>query len=172
MPGDDAPDLAIGASLAMSTVLAFRSASQQGIVDPVDSTTTIAELVRRFYQRLWNAWDDEVVEATLAEAFTFRGTLGNETVGRDGWRGYRDAIRRAAPDFTNEVVDLVVDGERAAARMRYTGTHRGPLLGLNGTGRAFVYDGAAFFQAHGGLLASAWVLGDLDSLRRQLTEPE
>lgn len=130
----------------------------------------VRDLIQRFYQRLWNAWDDDAVEDTLAEDFTFRGSLGDETVGRDGWRGYRDHVCVGAPDFSNTLVDLVVEGDRAAARLRYVGTHRGPLLGLAGTGRAFAYDGAAFFRASGGRLVQAWVLGDLADLRRQLTE--
>jgi SnoaL-like polyketide cyclase len=75
-------------------------------------------------------------------------------------------IRRGSPDFTNEIVDLLIDDERAAARMRYTGTHRGPLLGLAATGRAFTCDGAAFFQGRSGLLpprgysATLTVFGD------------
>jgi steroid delta-isomerase-like uncharacterized protein len=138
----------------------------------MDTADLTRELVERFYERLWNGWDDAAVERTLTDDFTFRGTLGTETVGRDGWRGYRDVIRRGAPDFRNEIVDLVVDGDRAAARMRYTGTHQGPLLGLAATGRAFGYDGAAFFRARSGLLAHAWVLGDLDGLRRSLTRPD
>lgn len=125
-------------------------------------------LVPRFYERLWNAWDDSAVEGTLAAGFTFRGSLGQRTSGRDGWRAYRDLIRRGAPDFHNEVVDLVVSGDRAAARLRYSGTHRGPLLGVPPTGRRFTYSGAAFFTAAHGLLTDAWVLGDVEDLRRQL----
>jgi len=80
-----------------------------------------------------------------------------------------DVVRRTSP---NLVVDLVVGDDRAAGRLRYIGTHRGPLLGLAGTGRAFAYDGAAFFRAQGGLLVEAWVLGDLAGLRQQLGEAE
>ena len=132
----------------------------------------VRELVERFYERLWNAWDDDAVEGILAEDFKFRGSLGQQTVGREGWRAYRDHVRTAAPDFSNELVELVVDGDRAAARLRYIGTHRGLLLGLAGTGRAFAYDGAAFFHAQGGQLVQAWVLGDLADLWRQLTESQ
>lgn len=133
-----------------------------------DVAAPISDLIVRFYEDLWNAWDDAAVEHVLAADFAFRGTLGAETVGRDGWRSYRDTIRSAAPDFRNEILDLVVDGERGAARLRYTGTHQGPMLGIAATGRPFVYHGAAFFDAHAGLLVRAWVLGDLDGLRQQL----
>jgi steroid delta-isomerase-like uncharacterized protein len=128
----------------------------------------VAALVHRFYDVLWNAWDDAAVDSTLHPDLRFRGSLGQETVGLEEWRAYRDGVRRASPDFVNQVADLVVDGDRAAARLLWTGTHEGTLLGLAGTGRRFSYPGAAFFTARDGLLAQVWVVGDLDALRRQL----
>ena len=125
-------------------------------------------LVRRFYDDLWNRWDDGAVTDVLAPGFAFRGSLGTETVGPDGWRGYRDTIRAGSADFHNEVLTLVVDGDTAAARLRYSGTHTGELAGIPATGRRFEYAGAAFFTARDGRLASAWVLGDLAGLRSQL----
>ncbi len=60
------------------------------------------------------------------------------------------------------------DADTAAARLPYSGTHSGTLLDLPATGRRFEYAGAAFFTVEDGLLASAWVLGDIEGLRRQL----
>ena len=129
------------------------------------------ELITRFYHRLWNEWDDTAVDTTLAADFVFRGSLGDQTTGRDGWRRYREKIRSGAPDFYNEITDLVVDDRRAAARLLFRGTHSGPLLGIAPTGRRFRYAGASFFTAAGDRLADAWVLGDLAGLRAQLSEP-
>ena len=98
----------------------------------------------------------------------FRGSLGQQATGRDGWRRYRDSVRAGSADFHNEILDLVCEGHKAAARLRYTGTHTGPLLGLRATGRRFGYAGAAFFTADRQRLVSTWVLGDVDGLRRQL----
>jgi predicted ester cyclase len=125
-------------------------------------------LVRRFYEQLWNRWDDGAVEGILAADFEFQGSLGTVTRGRDEWRGYRDGIRAAVPDFHNEIIELVVSGPRAAARLVYTGHHHGILLGHRGHGAPIRYEGAAFFHGDRGRLAAAWVLGDLDGLRRQL----
>jgi len=129
----------------------------------------IADLVGIFYGELWNRRNDSAVDDTLDAAFSFRGSLGQQTTGRNEWRRYRDAIMAGAADFHNEVVDMVCEGRRAAVRMRYSGTHTGPLLGLPATHRRFEYAGAAFFTADDQRLVSAWVLGDLDRLRRQLT---
>ncbi|MDF2146961.1 ester cyclase [Knoellia sp. p5-6-4] len=128
----------------------------------------IADLVQRFYTDLWNRWDDGLVGDLLSPDFLFRGSLGQEVHGRDGWRRYRDLIRQGSSDFHNEIIDLVVAEDRAAARLEYSGTHTGPLLGFNPTGRRFTYSGAAFFRASDALLTEAWVLGDLRSLSAQL----
>ncbi len=125
-------------------------------------------LVRRFYEDLWNRWDDRAVDDVLAVDFEFRGSLGDVTHGRDEWRTYRDRLRRAVPDFHNEIVELVTSPGRAAARLVLTGHHHGVLLGHQGHGGAIRYEGAAFFRCSSGRLTAAWVLGDLDALRRQI----
>ena len=76
---------------------------------------SISDLVERFYGELWNKWNDLAVEDMLAPGFAFRGSLGQETVGRDGWRRYRDLVRAGSADFRNEIVELVWEGQRAAA---------------------------------------------------------
>jgi hypothetical protein len=52
--------------------------------------------------------------------------------------------------------------------MCFSGIHRGLLLGQPPTGKRVSWAGAALFHARGGKLESLWVLGDLESLRRQL----
>ncbi|MGN6087704.1 MAG: ester cyclase [Actinomycetales bacterium] len=84
----------------------------------------------------------------------------------DLWNRWDDAAVDVI--LINQIQTLVVDENRAAARLRYRGTHDGPLDGLAATGRRFSYAGAAFFTAAEGQLTSAWVLGDLAGLRQQL----
>jgi steroid delta-isomerase-like uncharacterized protein len=129
---------------------------------------SIVDLVATFYEELWNRWNDDLVEDVLSSDYEFRGSLGDATSGREGWRSYRDRVRSGAPDFHNEIVELIADGHRAAARLRYTGTHKGTLLGVPPSSRRFSYDGAAFFAAAGGRLVRTWVLGDLYGLAAQL----
>jgi steroid delta-isomerase-like uncharacterized protein len=128
----------------------------------------VEELVRRFYAAVWNRWDDTAVNELLDEHFVFRGSLGDQVRGRDGFRSYRDKIRTAFPDFHNQIVDLVASGDRAAARLCCSGHHQGEVLGIAPTGARVAYEGAAFFTASDGQLAEVWVLGDVDGLRRQL----
>jgi steroid delta-isomerase-like uncharacterized protein len=131
----------------------------------------VAGLVARFYEDVWNRWDDAALDAILAPDFEFRGSLGDQAQGRDGFRAFRDTVRAAAPDWRNEVVDLLVTPGRAAVRLRCTGHHRGVLLGMPPTGRAFSFTSAAFFTAADDRLLTSWVVADIDDLRRQLRSP-
>jgi len=139
----------------------------KGIDVGVDATTG---LVRRFYEDMWNKWDFALTEELLAADLTFRGSLGVDVAGRAAFRDYMTLVQTGFPDFHNEVEDLVVEGNRAAVRLKYGGTHLGPALGIPATGRRMTYAGAAFFTVRDGLVASVWVLGDLYGLRRQLID--
>jgi steroid delta-isomerase-like uncharacterized protein len=129
----------------------------------------ITHLVESFYADAWNRWDDASVELLLADDFVFRGSLRDGARGRDGFRAYRDKVRAAFPDFHNEVRELICDGRRAAVRLLCTGRHTGELLGFAPTGLTVAYDAAAFFHSRDDQLSEAWVLGDLDALRTQIS---
>jgi steroid delta-isomerase-like uncharacterized protein len=126
------------------------------------------EIIRRFYEELWNRFDKGKMVELLTEDFRFRGSLGQETRGRDGFAGYLDMVARGFPDFTNQVEEIISEGDRAFARLRYRGTHRGEILGVAATGRQVEYAGAAVFAFRKDHIAGLWVLGDLHGLLAQL----
>jgi steroid delta-isomerase-like uncharacterized protein len=129
---------------------------------------TPTSLVERFYREMWNAFDVDVLSEITSEDVRFRGSLGDETVGREELEDYVRTVQRAFPDFTNEIIELVSDSSRAFARLRYRGTHLGPLGSVGPTGRTVSYDGAALFHTDGPRITSVWVLGDRLALLRQL----
>ena len=98
----------------------------------------------------------------------FRGSLGQSVEGRDGFKEYVRAVRRAFPDFHNRVEELVAEGDRVMARLTYSGTHVGELFGIAPTGRQVSYAGVGLVRVALGRIAEGWVLGDLHGLLRQL----
>ena len=127
--------------------------------------------VRRFYDELWNQWRFDLADELLAPELEFRGSLGTEVRGREGFLEYARGVRGAFPDFHNDVRELVADERRraAAARLRYSGRHEGALLGVAPTGRRISYAGAAFFRFDDrARVVRGWVLGDLADLFVQL----
>jgi steroid delta-isomerase-like uncharacterized protein len=128
--------------------------------------------VRRFYDEIWNRPDVAVVPEILAPDVTFRGSLGPVKVGHAEFIDYVNDVTGALGDYRCDIETLVTDGDRAAARMLFSGVHRANFLGVPATGRRVAWAGAAFFTFSGGLVSDLWVLGDLEGLRAQLNQSD
>jgi steroid delta-isomerase-like uncharacterized protein len=126
------------------------------------------ELVRRYYEALWNRWDFALADELIAESIVFRGSLGISVQGRQGFKDYMRAVRAAFPDFHNRVLELIAEDDRVAARLTYTGTHHGEVLGIAPTARRVSYAGVALFRIVENQIAEGWVLGDVHGLVQQL----
>ena len=126
-------------------------------------------LVCRYYE-MWNRWDFALADELIAEDISFRGSLGVEVRGREGFKDYMRTVCAAFPDFHNHIEELVVEGDKVAVRLTYTGTHRGELFGIRPTGRQVSYAGMAIFRIVEGRIVEGWVLGDVHGLVRQLSD--
>ena len=126
------------------------------------------ELVEAFYLEVWNQADETRAREILADSFRFRGSLGAERTGPEGFIAYLRDVHRALADYRCIIEDLVTDGNRAAARLRFTGRHRDEFLGFPPTGRQVTWAGTAFFTCEDARITDLWVLGDLAELRSQL----
>jgi steroid delta-isomerase-like uncharacterized protein len=135
------------------------------------SASSSKRVVQRWYQEMWNEWNFGLVDELVAPELVFRGSLGTPVQGREGLRRYIREIRAAFPDFYNQIDVLLAEGNQVAARLTYTGTHRGPIWGIAATGRRIEYAGAGFFRVRDGRVTDGWVLGDTAALRAQLTGP-
>ncbi len=127
-------------------------------------------LIRRYYSELWNAWSTTALEELISPDIVFRGSIGTPVNGIAEFKRYVNRIRAAFPDFYNHIEELIGEGEKVVARLTYTGTHRGELFGYSGTGRKVTYHGIAIFQFREGKIVSGYVLGDTESLKRQITQ--
>ena len=121
-----------------------------------------------FYEKLWNEIDFEIVDEILHPDVTFRGSVGVGATGRQEVCDYVRMVTTALSDYRCDVESLVAEGDRAAARVRFSGLHVGEFLGFPPTGRHVEWTGVAFFVGDENKLLDIWVLGDLESLRAQL----
>jgi predicted ester cyclase len=126
------------------------------------------DLINAWYTRMWNTWNKNVIAEICTEAITFRGSLGEIMHGHREIAAYMDRVRAAFPDFTNTVELIISEHDHAFARLTYTGTHQGPVLGFQPTNRRIGYAGAAVFTFRADKIADVWVLGDLYGLVYQL----
>ena len=127
------------------------------------------ELVKKFVADIWNRGDLELIPSVCSRPLRFNGSVGMDRVGHDGFARMVTTIRDSLNDYHCEIHSMVVEGNKAFCRMRFTGRHTGPLLGYSPTGRQVAWMGAAEFTCKDGLIVKVWELGDVKSLEEQLS---
>ena len=132
---------------------------------------SITRLVDRFYGELWNEVNLLAAAEILHPEVLFRGSIGLGASGRMEVCNYISMVTTALSDYRCDVQSVIANGDRAAAKVRFSGIHVGEFLGYQPTGRGLEWMGAGFFASTEGLLRDIWVLGDMAILKAQLEGP-
>ncbi len=89
-------------------------------------------------------------------------------MGRDTWREGAELIKKAFPDLTVEIDDVVAERDRVALRLTIRGTHQSEFLGIAATGRSVSYVSHEFYRVADGLIAEEWICSDTAGLFEQI----
>jgi steroid delta-isomerase-like uncharacterized protein len=127
------------------------------------------ELVRKFYDVIWNDHNKSAIPDVLHKSFIFRGSLGIDKKGHDEFVEYLDMIHSALANYQCTLIEIVTEDSKVFAKVQFTGTHQGTLMGIESTNQKVSWDGAALFHFKEGKISSLWVLGDLKALENQLS---
>jgi predicted ester cyclase len=126
------------------------------------------EIVRSYYENLWNKQDKSYIDKLLGDEIVFRGSLGIETKGKKEFESYFDMIITAIPNLYHGIERIIAQDNLLAAKVFYSGTQTGKLLDFEATNSRIRYNGASFFTMEEDKIVEIWVLGDLNSLYKQL----
>jgi steroid delta-isomerase-like uncharacterized protein len=132
--------------------------------------TQPVDIVRRFYEQIWNRGDLDAIPEICHREMTFRGSLGDSKRGREGFADYVRYVRSALGDYRCDIEETVCEGERVFAKMSFVGIHSNEFLGYVPTRKTVSWAGAALFTIENGRIRNLWVLGDLHGLIRQLSK--
>jgi steroid delta-isomerase-like uncharacterized protein len=131
---------------------------------PVGATN--AELVRWSFEML-NRHDLSALEqfwnSETVERFPDRTCHGKDEI----VRYFGDAFA-AIPDFHMEVQAIAEQDEHVFVHWRLTGTHQGPALGIEPTGKSLTIDGMDHFTFRDGKVISNFVVFDQMQYARQI----
>jgi C-1 hydroxylase len=98
--------------------------------------------------------DPSIVRHDLVQLFP-------DSTGTSGGSDFVEMIIAAMPDFRLDIEDIFGTGDRAAVRLRMTGTHTGePLLGCPATGKELSANAVFIYRLVGGRIAEAWQMVD------------
>src|SRR5262249_38624001 len=137
-------------------------ARRHGMSDPVppfpnepklDSSCVVGSphkaTVWAFYEDVWNKTDVSMLSKIFHADFAFRGSLGSVLTGHAAFAGYVRWLTGTLERYTCDILDMIEEGDRIAARMRFHGLHRKPLFGIPPTGRHVWWYGVAIFTFDG-----------------------
>ena len=142
------------------------SCAQKGHV--TEMSTDYAATARRLYD-LINAGDIEGFGRLLADDFVEHEVTPGLAPTKDGVLEFFRIQRAAFPDMRMQVEDVVADGEKVVARVRYTGTHQGEFMGMPPSGKgvdAQLID--IFGFGDDGLLHEHWGVMDALAMMQQI----
>jgi predicted ester cyclase len=78
------------------------------------------------------------------------------------------SFRAAFPDWREEIVDMVAEGDKIAVRFRCSGTFQGEFMGAKPNGRRQEVDEVFFLRVQDGRFVEYWGLEDNLTRLRQL----
>jgi predicted ester cyclase len=122
------------------------------------------EVVRAFYQDLWDHADKSLIPKIFHPGFTFRGSLGPTLTGHDQFAGYVDWVTGAFGNYTTDILALIEEAHRVSGKMRFHGIHRKEMFGVPPSGRHVWWTGMPIFTFEGGKVRDLYVLGDIHGL--------
>lgn len=125
-------------------------------------------VVRRVYSDIWSRGNVGALPELFATDLAF---ADRDDRSLQGFAGLQELVRRwhtGFPDMHEEVLDLVVEGNKAMCRFRLTGTHRSSFLGISATGCRIAIEGVDIYALRDGKIVSWEYVEDTLGLLREL----
>lgn len=112
-----------------------------------------------------DAMIDEVVSANFVSS-----TMDGAAVGdRDSFKRFLRGAHAAFDNYQISMLDSVIDDRRVWLRLRGTGTHVGPIMGIEPSGINVSIGVVVVLEVADGRIIHEWQLSDIPKLTQQLT---
>jgi predicted ester cyclase len=132
----------------------------------------VETLVRGFFEEAIDTGDLDAFDRFCSEDYVWHGGSDPGAIGDvHGIERFKAAVGTfftAFPDLKVEILDLLVDGDKAAVRFLETGTHEGPFVGVAPTGKKVAFSGMGIYRAAGGKLVEEWFVDDSRAIFEQI----
>ena len=127
-----------------------------------------AATARRLYD-LITAGDIEGFARHLADDFVEHEETPGLAPTKDGVKAFFRMQLAAFPDMRMDVEDVVANGDKTVARVRFTGTNRGEFMGMPATGKSVDVQLIDMFRfGDDGLVREHWGVLDALAMMQQL----
>jgi len=134
-----------------------------------DQTEESKALLRRITDEIWTGGRLELIDELVSDGFVDHVEMpGLESTGRGRYRASVELIREAFPDYREEIIWLVGEGDRAVSFVQGSGTHLGNFQGIEPTGRNAQWQAMGCLRFVDGQAVERWGVGDSIAMMQQL----
>ncbi len=128
-------------------------------------------LVLQMYDEVWNKGNLEFLDEALAPDFRDHPTKRAYDVPDRGRESLVDTIktlRTAMPDFHDQMIRVVAEGDRVSYLGRMTGTHTGNYLRVPPSNNKVSVTGIFDFRLENGKIVERWGIFDVMGMMQQM----
>jgi steroid delta-isomerase-like uncharacterized protein len=128
-------------------------------------------VLHRWFEEVWNQGLESSIDELMAEGALIHGIAtpdGKPMRGAADFKPFYQQFRAAFPDMRITVEDMLVDGDKLAARCSVTATHTGPGVMPGPTNKAVSISGICIARVENGKIVEGWNNFDFLSLYQQL----
>ncbi len=127
-----------------------------------------AAIVRQFVDEILNQGDFDGAGRLMWDDVVQHAPFPGQKPGLSGFQEMMRESRVAFPDLRWSVEEQMTDGDRVLTRFEWTGTHSGPFLGIDPTGRRVTVWGMVIDRVVDGRIKETRFLMDTLGLMTQL----
>ncbi|HVX58514.1 MAG TPA: ester cyclase [Candidatus Saccharimonadales bacterium] len=129
-------------------------------------------VIRRYFDEVWSKGDTNILNETHYPDYEIEKLPPWREPGVEGLKEFIKDNHRMFPDVQAKVEDLIAEANKVVARVSFTGTHKGDLVGPVGlvpaTNKKVTFRGIFIFELHDSKVMKAWSVTDNMELMQQL----
>lgn len=124
----------------------------------------------RVVDEAWNKGNLDALDELHSPDYTEHHATFPDVGGLEAFKQMVAGARTTYPDFHITIYELILEGDKLAARWSWTGTHLGQTrqLAISPTGKEITLTGSHIFQIEGNKLIEGWQFADDLGLLQQL----
>lgn len=131
--------------------------------------TNNAELIKKYFEEVWNHGNLDVLDEILDENYINHSPgAPNPAAGPAGLKPIVAAIRKAFPDLKYIIENIVISENQIAVHSIMTGTHLGDFFGIAPTGKQIRVNQMQIERIKNNKIIEHWRVTDDLNLMRQL----
>jgi len=125
------------------------------------------QIVRRLFDEAYGKGNSSVFDEACDPAYRGHDPVTGDASleqAKQSAKGYKTAF----PDLKPLILASYVDGDCCVTQWRMTGTHQGPLMGIQPTGARCTVEGISIARFRGNRIVEDWTQWDAFGLMKQL----